>query len=441
MEKPESLASVSAESPRGVPRAIPGGVRGIRTDTGLPSGVALFRGTGPLSHSGGTVIRSPGPIRHSEEAVTLSSGPCPQLREVAGSSLGSSKSPGTGTGATRASIPGPGEPKVYSSESSPQSGSTFLHSQNFEERPRSILKNSSSILMKKTSSAEKKSQRWDEMNILATYHPADKDYGFMKVDEPSTPYHRLQDDEDLTAGSSPKVTPESLSERFATMDNFLPKVLQYGDNKNSKAVDNFAKTHSSDFDKHRKIHYNEGKFLKTLKNLPLTNEDDSSGGGGGSSASIGSSNQSVMMDPKPRPVEKGWPGRPAPGVKTETVLVTDSRGLDTNDSAAFRNQFPSASDSTLREQTALQRKEYYSKGRYLRSCSHPEIGEDIEDEEMSSESWEGQPAWGRKDRTSSLLGAPALVSCYFQVLQVWVTENPKGTSGPIGSPFGCDKTI
>ncbi|XP_052612552.1 uncharacterized protein LOC128121698 isoform X3 [Peromyscus californicus insignis] len=406
MEKPESLASVSAESPRGVPRAIPGGVRGIRTDTGLPSGVALFRGTGPLSHSGGTVIRSPGPIRHSEEAVTLSSGPCPQLREVAGSSLGSSKSPGTGTGATRASIPGPGEPKVYSSESSPQSGSTFLHSQNFEERPRSILKNSSSILMKKTSSAEK-----------------------------------LQDDEDLTAGSSPKVTPESLSERFATMDNFLPKVLQYGDNKNSKAVDNFAKTHSSDFDKHRKIHYNEGKFLKTLKNLPLTNEDDSSGGGGGSSASIGSSNQSVMMDPKPRPVEKGWPGRPAPGVKTETVLVTDSRGLDTNDSAAFRNQFPSASDSTLREQTALQRKEYYSKGRYLRSCSHPEIGEDIEDEEMSSESWEGQPAWGRKDRTSSLLGAPALVSCYFQVLQVWVTENPKGTSGPIGSPFGCDKTI
>lgn len=58
---------------------------------------------------------------------------------------------------------------------------------------------------------------------------------------------------------------------------------------------------------------------------------------------------------------------------------------DFSDSAAFRNQFPAASDSAIREQTALQRKEYYSQGRYLRSCSHPEIGEAMEDEEMNSE--------------------------------------------------------
>lgn len=59
------------------------------------------------------------------------------------------------------------------------------------------------------------------MNILATEHPPDKDYGHMKIDEPKTPYHEPASEDDIDSGNAAEVNPQDLAEQYVIQSKSL----------------------------------------------------------------------------------------------------------------------------------------------------------------------------------------------------------------------------
>ncbi|XP_058043520.1 protein phosphatase inhibitor 2 isoform X1 [Ahaetulla prasina] len=121
----------------------------------------------------------------------------------------------------------------------------------------------------------KKTQKWDEMNILATYHPAGKDYGLMKIDEPSTPYHSLKEED---AGSdtedSPVPTADVLAKKLAAAaEGQGPKILARQDDSSDDDEDDEVDLTPEELEKKRqfemkrKMHYNEAQNIKLARQL------------------------------------------------------------------------------------------------------------------------------------------------------------------------------
>ncbi|NWV94091.1 IPP2 inhibitor, partial [Machaerirhynchus nigripectus] len=122
----------------------------------------------------------------------------------------------------------------------------------------------------------KKSQKWDEMNIIATYHPAGKDYGLMKIDEPSTPYRSMtgEDDDDAVSDSEYEpLKPDVLSKKLeAAAEGRGPKIIARQEESSEEEEEDEELTpeeqeKKKQFEMKRKMHYNEGRNIKLARQL------------------------------------------------------------------------------------------------------------------------------------------------------------------------------
>jgi len=117
------------------------------------------------------------------------------------------------------------------------------------------------------------------MNILQTLHPPDKDYGFMKIDEPKTPYSYSDSSE---PGSSTGIVepivhtldPNAVVEKMAAKERRLSidEAAALGhsgdDDEDDENLTEEEKQRRREFEAKRKSHYNEFQ-VNILSALPL----------------------------------------------------------------------------------------------------------------------------------------------------------------------------
>ncbi|CAL8102584.1 unnamed protein product [Calicophoron daubneyi] len=130
------------------------------------------------------------------------------------------------------------------------------------------------ILKKKEESVRQKSFQWDEDNIAQTFHPADKTYGFMKVDEPKTPFV-FESDSTKAEGYGASFAPEDLAARLA----FASESPSKSQPRASMPIEegNAENEHHKKFLEKRKAHYNEflaAKMAKERLKDEMKDEDD-----------------------------------------------------------------------------------------------------------------------------------------------------------------------
>jgi protein phosphatase inhibitor 2 len=135
--------------------------------------------------------------------------------------------------------------------------------------------------------------------VLQTYHPPGKDYGHMKVDEPKTPFNyidpALAEADELDAN----LLAEKLQVASETQRRASIHVEESSDEDDVQETEE-EKVKRLEFEKRRKLHYNEASAIKLARKLIEEEiEDDIEGGGEeacGGEGSMEESNDEELED-------------------------------------------------------------------------------------------------------------------------------------------------
>ncbi|KAK4306725.1 hypothetical protein Pmani_021468 [Petrolisthes manimaculis] len=145
---------------------------------------------------------------------------------------------------------------------------------NLSKKPRKgILKNSSSF--EGHDRQREKGTKWDEMNILATLHPKDKDYGHMKIEEPKTPYAQYNEGE--SDDEHDGLDADLLAKKIQLGGNELPKALiepEVEEESEEEEISPEEKEKKKIFEMKRKQHYNEFYAVKLARRLMQNDDED-----------------------------------------------------------------------------------------------------------------------------------------------------------------------
>lgn len=172
-----------------------------------------------------------------------------------------------------------------------------------------ILKSSSSFDKRDSavsvaaSASHRKSAKFDELNVLQTYHPPDKDYGHMKVDEPKTPYNYVEE------GDVDQLDAELLAEKLRVAANSRSDSVSEEEEPSSdeeqEELTEEERKRRGEFERRRKAHYNEFEAVKLARKLIEEEDEDDGedGGGGGGCEDKDSSKNSSGDQPQKMEVE------------------------------------------------------------------------------------------------------------------------------------------